>query len=290
MEKIVRILTDSTADIPQEIVNELGIWVVPLKVQIDGNRYLDGVDINTQEFYQKIEQIDHIATTSQPSPNDFMQSFEAMIEQGTKEILSIHVSSVLSGTYQSATLAAQMVQEKYKDIKIKTLDSQSVTFAMGQMVINAARAAKEGKSTDECVQIANQTKKNLRVYAYVDTLEYLQKGGRIGKASKLIGSLLNIKPIISLNEEGTVIPIDRVRGRKKAARRIFSLLSDEFPPKSRVQIGILSGIRREEGEEWLRILKEQYQVEDHVITNFGPTVSSHLGPYATGVVIVLLED
>lgn len=279
----VRIVTDSTADIPREVAQELEIEIVPLQVKIGEESYRDGVDVDAPTFYTKILASEELPTTSQPSPQEFAQAYQKCIAEGAEAILSIHLSSALSGTYQSSILAKELLQEE--QVKIVTMDSRNATFCTGQMVIQAARAAKAGLSLEICHQAALDMRKRQAIYAYVDTLEYLQKGGRIGKASSLVGSLLNIKPIISLDEEGTVIPIDRVRGRKKAAQRLFQLLQEHYPRGSKVDVALLHGQQKEEVEKWLHTLQEMYQIYEHRFVHFGPTISSHLGPVAFGILL-----
>jgi DegV family protein with EDD domain len=279
----VRIVTDSTADIPHGVAQELEIEVVPLQVKIGEHSYRDGVDLDAPSFYTKILASEELPTTSQPSPQDFTQAYQKCIAEGAEAILSIHLSSALSGTYQSSTLAKGLLADE--KVEIVTMDSRNATFCTGQMVIQAARAAKAGQSLEACQQVALDTRKGQAIYAYLDTLEYLQKGGRIGKASSLVGSLLSIKPIISLDEEGTVIPIDRVRGRKKAAQRLFQLLQEHYPRGSKVDVALLHGHQKDEVEKWLQTLQEMYDIHEHRFIYFGPTIAAHLGPSAFGILL-----
>lgn len=279
----VKIVTDSTADIPREVAEELEIEIVPLQVKLGEESYRDGVDLDARSFYTKLLASKELPTTSQPSPQDFTQAYQKCIADGAEAILSIHLSAALSGTYQSSILAKELLAEE--PVEIVTMDSCNATFCTGQMVIQAARAAQAGKPLEACQQAALETRKGQAIYAYVDTLEYLQKGGRIGKASSLVGSLLSIKPIISLDEEGTVIPIDRVRGRKKAAQRLFQLLQDHYPRGSKVNVALLHGHQKDEVERWLFTLQEMYQIHEHRFVHFGPTISSHLGPAAFGILL-----
>lgn len=209
----VQVITDSTADIPKDLVKELGISVVPLKVHLASESYLDGVNISSSEFYSRLKEIDQMPTTSQPSPSDFVEAYREAMENGSTEILSIHLSSAFSGTYQSATLAKSMVEG---EINVTVLDSKTASYAIGTIVVAAAQAAQEGKSMDECVAVARRVMESKEVYFLVDTLDYLQKGGRIGKASAVVGSLLNIKPILSINNDGEVYAVEKVRGKNKA--------------------------------------------------------------------------
>ncbi|MFC4076445.1 DegV family protein [Salinithrix halophila] len=270
----VHVVTDSTADIPESLREELGISVVPIKVHLGGHSYLDGVNLNTEEFYTRLKETEEIPTTSQPSPIDFVEAFREAAKDGETDVISIHLSSSLSGTYQSAVLAQSMVED---ELKVTVIDSKAAAFAIGMIVVEVARAAREGKTLDECVALANQLIGSQRIYFLVDTLEYLQKGGRIGKASAVVGSLLNIKPILSLNPEGVIFPADKVRGKNKAAARIQELLKEEFG-EGPVKVSVLTTDNPEEGDHWEEQLKEVFDVKETFRAEIGPGIGSHVGP------------
>lgn len=283
MGKVI-ILTDSAADIPREMISALDIEMVPFKVTVDGETFLDQVTLDTKQYYEKLRQAQTIPTTSQPSPHDFAAAYQRCIDRGATEILAILVSSALSGTYQSSLIAKEILKDQ--QVHIESMDSCNATFCLGQMVVNAARAAQEGKTIEQCKEIALQTRANQTFYFYLDTLEYLQKGGRIGKAASMIGSLLNIKPLLSLDSAGTVISIDKVRGRKKVARRIFELVEQQVAPGSPVQLTILHGESTQEAEVWLRKYEELYDVQEKQMVYIGSCVTTHVGPEALGVLLV----
>src|SRR5699024_1960943 len=169
--------------IPKDLVEELGISIVPLKVHLGNESFLDSINITPAEFYQRLQQAEEMPTTSQPSPIDFVEVYREAAKDGETDILSIHLSSSFSGTFQSALLAQSMVEDEFK---VTVIDSKTASFGIGMIVVEVARAAKEGKSLDECVAIAQRMIENHQVYFLVDTLEYLQKGGRIGQASALV--------------------------------------------------------------------------------------------------------
>lgn len=278
----VKVITDSTADIPAELVQELDIKVVPLKVHMGGTSYLDGVTIQPGEFYRKLSESSDLPTTSQPSPIDFVEVYREAAKEGDTDILSIHLSAALSGTYQSALLAKSMVESEFK---VTVLDSKKASYAIGMIVVAVARAAKAGKSIDECVALANRMIEQEQVLFLVDTLDYLHKGGRIGKASALVGSLLNIKPILTLNEQGEVDPIDKVRGASKAEARVFELLREKVAAGGPVTAAVVHAERREKAEEWGAKLREQYEVKELTITDVGPVIGTHTGPGTLGVIL-----
>ncbi|GGA33266.1 fatty acid-binding protein DegV [Kroppenstedtia guangzhouensis] len=276
----VQVITDSTADIPKHLIEELGIVVVPLKVHLSGESYLDGVTISPSQFYERLKESDEMPTTSQPSPIDFVEAYREAAKDGNVDILSIHLSSAFSGTYQSALLARSMVEDEFK---VTVVDSKKASYAIGMIVVEVARAAKEGKSLDECVAIANRLIEEEQVFFLVDTLEYLQKGGRIGKASAVVGSLLNIKPILSISPEGEVFPVDKVRGKAKAISRIFEMLKENLPEGAK-DVAVLYTDNREEADKWADRLKETFQVDHVEYTEIGPVIGAHVGPGTIAVV------
>jgi DegV family protein with EDD domain len=278
----VKVVTDSTADIPAELAQELEISVVPLKVHLQGQSYLDRVDIQPETFYKKLEESGELASTSQPSPIDFVETYRAIAKDGNTDLLSIHLSSAFSGTFQSALLAKSMVEE---DFKVTVIDSKKASYAIGMIVVEAARAAKEGQSLDECVDLVNRMIDEMGVYFMVDTLEYLHKGGRIGKASALVGSLLNIKPILSINESGEVFALDKVRGKSKAEARIFELIREKAGNKGLKKAAVCHANRLEEAQRWAERLRTEFQAEDVVITQIGPVVGAHVGPGTIAVIV-----
>lgn len=280
----VRVFTDSAADIPKELVAELDITVIPIKLHMDGQTYIDGVTLKAEEFYKRLPDASAFPTTSQPSPMDFSEAYRSALGEDV-EILSIHLSSALSGTYQSAVLAKSMLEEE--NLHVTIMDSRSATYGLGMTVVAAARAAKEGKSLEECMRVAQYYIDNQKIVFTVDTLEYIQKGGRIGKAAALVGTLLNITPVLSLDEQGEVASIDKVRGKGKVLGRVMELLQQKVPPGP-VSIGILHGNNEEGAKRWQEKLIEIYEVKECVISCLGPSIGTHAGPGAVAAVVVPL--
>ncbi|KXG43707.1 DegV family protein [Tepidibacillus decaturensis] len=271
----VYVVTDSTADIPKELAQSLGITVVPLKVHMQNQTYLDGETITPNVFYEKLKQSDELPTTSQPSPMDFVKTYQKLANGNEAKIISIHLSAALSGTVQSALLARSMVEEE--GIEVAVLDSKKASYSIGIIVVGVAEAVKAGKSFEEAIQIAEELIKDTQVYFLVDSLTYLHKGGRIGRASSLFGSLLNIKPILSLNDQGEVFAIDKVRGRNKATAKIIEMLMD-YAKDQKVRVGISHAINLEEAQKLEQLVREKMNVQDFVITEIGPVIGTHVGP------------
>lgn len=279
----VFVVTDSTADIPKQIVEELGITVVPLKVHFGEETYLDGVSIDAEQFYKKLETADRLPTTSQPSPLDFVNVYKA-IAQGKENvhIISIHISSALSGTYQSAAIAKSMMDE---NISVTVIDSKKASYAMGTIVVSVAQYAKSGASAKKCIELANYLVEHTHVYFLVDTLHYLQKGGRIGKASALLGTLLDIKPILSLDDAGEVYAKDKIRGSKKAFSKIVELLKEDSEKYKKVRISLVHAAALPQAQEAIEELKKQFDVSSILIADIGAVIGTHVGTGTIGIIL-----
>lgn len=204
----VKIVTDSLSDIVSDIAGDLGVTVVPLYVRFGETVYRDRVEITTDEFYHRLVHDDVLPTTTQPSPGDFLDVFNKLAKE-TNEILVITVSSKLSGTYQSALQAKSMVEGK---CRIEVIDSLTVAMGLGLMVISAVGAAQAGASLDELADSVRKTMSRSHLIMFFDTLKYLAKGGRIGKAQGFLGSLLSVKPLLTV-KDGEMAPLTRVRSR-----------------------------------------------------------------------------
>lgn len=278
----VRIVTDSTADIPEEIRQELGIEMIPLKVHFGSEVFKDGVTMRAEQFYEKLAEAKELPTTSQPSPVDFLDIYKKLAEEPGTEIISIHLSSAFSGTYQSAVLAKSLLEEK---VKITIVDSKSASYGIGVLAVAAAQAVKQGKSAAECLALIDRLRKQTKLYFLVDTLEYLQKGGRIGKASAVLGSLLNIKPILTIDEEGMVAPVDKVRGQKKAIARIVEMLREEVP-SNEVKLVVAHANAPETADELAALLKKQFEKEQVLYTILGPVIGTHVGPGTVAAFVI----
>lgn len=281
MNQKVKVVTDSTADIAESVREELDIAMVPLKVHLEGETFLDGITLHPQEFYKRLKQADELSTTSQPSPNEFAKAYREVAGDGKHDIISIHLSAALSGTYQSAVLAKSMLED---ELHIEVVDGKKASYATGMIVVAVAEAAKAGKNLEECRALAERLIKEMRVYFMVDTLHYLQKGGRIGKASALLGALLNIKPILKLDEEGEVAPEEKVRGKKKAMARIYSKFQ-EYAGDDPVRVGLLHADAESEAASVEQTLKERLNISRLHIAELGPVIGTHAGPGTIGIAV-----
>lgn len=277
----VIIVTDSTADIPADLTKELGIHVVPLKIHFGEDSYEDGVDLSAGEFYEKLSKESVMPTTSQPTPNQFEEVYRSLYKEENKDIISIHLSSKMSGTFQSAYIAQQTIGE---EIPLEVVDSKRASYALGVIAVEAAQLAAAGSAKAEIMERINEMLQETKVYFMVDTLEYLKKNGRIGKASALMGSLLKIKPILSLTEEGEVYPFEKVRGSKKAEQRILAELTKQFNGKP-LHVGISHAEAEKEADQFMSKIREQFDLQQEVITNIGPVIGAHVGPGTLSIAV-----
>jgi DegV family protein with EDD domain len=278
------ILTDSASDIDASVRQSLGIVAVPLKVMFGSETFQDGVTISSTAFFEKLKQSNVLPTTSQPSPLEFAEAYKAIYEQHGKgvQIISILLSGALSGTYQSAVIAKSMLEE---EIDITVIDSRKASYVHGMICVEVAKAAQEGKSKQQILDMIDRYLDEVQVYFIVDTLEFLQKGGRIGRASAVIGSLLNIKPILTLDPAGYVTAFDKVRGTKKALNRTIDALQ-EYASGKPVKIAVLHSTVPDQAGEVLQRIKDEFDVVDSHLEEVGPVIGTHTGPGLLGIVMV----
>jgi len=278
----VAIVTDSTADLPPPLRDRHGITVVPLNVHFGDEIFRDQVEITTDEFMARLERSRTLPTTSQPSPGLFEQTFRRLASDHDA-IVSVHISAKLSGTVASARLARDAVRDL---IPVTVVDSQSASMGLGFQAIRAAELAAAGHAPADIARQLAVDAADYRVAFFADTLEYLQRGGRIGRAAGLAGSLLNLKPLLQI-EHGEVVPFERTRTR---ARAIDGLI--EFA-RARPRIGRLSVVHCTTPDDAARLaarLGELLSIERIVVAQLGPVLGSHVGPGALGVIVAAGEE
>ncbi|WP_411343068.1 DegV family protein [Paenibacillus sp. WLX1005] len=268
------IVTESTADIPAELIKQYNIQIIPLRLFFGQDNYADGVDITSSEFYDKLAAASQLPTTSQPSPADYAAAYERLLtEDPEREIVSIHLSSGLSGTYQSATIGRSMTEQPER---ITVIDSKSASYGYGLAVVHAARLAQEGLSPRAIEADVHRLLAERELYFLVDDLEYLRKGGRIGRASAMIGTLLNVKPILSIDENGVIYPVEKVRGQKKAMLRIVEMMKQKLTAR-KIHLALGHTANRESCEPLLQLLKQHYEIGELVYSEIGPVIGTHTG-------------
>jgi len=273
----IKIVTDSSADLPAELVQELGITVVPLYVRFGDEVYRERVDITEDEFYQKLLHGTVHPVTIQPSPQDFANVYQKLSPEADG-IVSIHISSKLSGTCNSALQGKKMIE---KGCPIEVVDSQSITMGLGLIDIVAATAAKAGEGLQQVVEEAKQAIPNTRVLGLLDTLKYLLLGGRIGKAKALLGSILKVKPMIAL-KDGEVVPAGQARTRTKGIQRLFDFVKDT----SNIQdLAILHSTTPDEAQTLAERVDPIFTKERIKFARLGTTLGVHGGPDFLAVAI-----
>lgn len=275
----VAIVTDSTAYIPQDLREQYGVTVVP-QVLIWGEKtYEDDIDIKPDEFYQKLQTAKVMPTTSQVSVPNMQKAFSGLLEKGY-DVLGIFISSKLSGTIQSALQGRELLEKDKEHVEI--VDSQTTAMAMGFQVLTVARAAAQGASLAECKALAEKTRAHTGVYFVVDTLEFLHRGGRIGGAQRLLGTALNLKPLLTVRD-GKVEAVERIRTKAKAIERLIEIISEQTAGKNPVRVATLHANAEAEAREILGRISNLTNASESVFTSVSPVVGTHTGPGTVGI-------
>jgi DegV family protein with EDD domain len=273
----IAIVTDSTAYIPKDLVDRYEIAVAPQLSIWGETTYLDGIDIQPSEFYERLKTAKVMPTTSQATVAYFHKIFEPLVEEG-RPIITITISEKLSGTLQSAQQAKEMLPGG----KIELIDSGSAAMECGFQVLAAARAAEAGKSFEEVVALAREAKDHTGVYFVVDTLEFLHRGGRIGGAQRLIGTALSMKPILVV-ANGQIEPFETVRTKKKAFERLLDIIEGEVTGKPNLRLASLHAAADEDARYLLEEASRRLNPIERVISEVSPVVGTHVGPGTVGL-------
>lgn len=270
----VAVITDSTAYLPNEIIKKYHITITPLSIIWEDNNYLDGVDIQPSEFYERLSNSKVMPTTSQVTIAAMKNAFEGLLEQGY-DVLGIFISSKFSGTVQSAIQAREMISGATG--KIAIVDSLSTTMAMGWPVLSTARAAQSGEKLPACQKIAEAARDHSGVLFVVETLEYLRRGGRIGGAQALLGTVLNIKPVLEMRD-GQIQPLEKIRTKTKALERLLELVVERIGGKKPVSLATVHANAEAEASSLLEAACAQLNPVESFCCPLSPVVGSHAGP------------
>ena len=273
----IAVVTDSTCDLPRQLVKEHNIHVVPQVLIMGTKTWRDGVDIDPPAFYELLQSSSDFPASSQPSVPDFTEVF-ATLAGDVDGIAAILVSDELSGTLNSA----RMAKESLPDVPIEIVDTRSVSMQLGFIVLAAARAAAAGADLQTVADTARAMAGHASVYFVVDTLEYLHRGGRIGAASRLFGTALNLKPLLSI-KDGIVQPVTKVRSRRKALATLVQLLDEELAGKERIQMSVLHVAAPDEADRLAEQMVDRYHPAEMIHAECGPVVGTHAGPGTLGV-------
>lgn len=279
MSSKIALITDSTCDLPESYLKKYEIQVVPLTIIWEGEAFLDGVDLQPEEFYQRLEADSSLPTTSQPTPQQILEIYQQVLDQGAEEILAITISSAMSGTYASASQAAEML-----DHPVRVLDSRSNSMSLGWQVLSAARAREAGGDLDAMIHAADTARSSMVYIITLDTLEYLHKGGRIGGASHFIGNLLNLKPQILVNHQtGEVEGGRRSRTRKKALADLYSDFFSQVDLDKKLRVAVLHNAALEEARKIADRIEREIQPEELILSIVSPVLGVHTGPRAVAL-------
>ncbi|MTI95980.1 MAG: DegV family protein [Firmicutes bacterium] len=276
----IALVTDSTADLTSELIEEFDVHVVPLGVNF-GDEYFAAHQLTPTEFYRRLASAEALPTTSQPAPEDFMNIYNKLLEK-YDEVISIHLSTALSGTLNAARVAKDALDQA----RIHLVDSRSISLGVAVMVQEAARGIREGLASAAIVEAVGKVRQRTETLFTLNTLEYLQKGGRIGKVSGLVGSLLNIKPIIRVNDEGIYVPAGKARSQDRALDCLAKNFKQLANGRAAVQIAVAHGAAREAAQRLQTAMEEAFSVKASIFTEVGPVIGVHTGPGTVGVAVV----
>ncbi len=274
----IAIVADSTCDLTEEIIEKYRIKILPLKVIYSDGEYKDRIDITPEEIYERFHE--EIPTTSLPSPEDAIKLFNGLQEEGYTHIIVVTISSAISGTMNMI----RNVANSFENMTFELIDSKSLTMGSGFPVLEGAKELEKTQDFEKTVEKIKEVIKKTDVYYVVKTLDYLKKGGRIGKVEGTIGELLNIKPIISINEDGVYYTYRKIRGRNKSIEELYEIIKERAMDK-KVNVAIAHGNAYEESQALLSKVKELPNVKETVFTQISPVLVVHTGPGLIGVVI-----
>jgi DegV family protein with EDD domain len=276
----MKIITDSTADLSRDLYQKYDIGMVPLTIRLGERTWLDFHDIEPDEYYTMLRSSKAFPTTSQPSPQDFIDAFGPFMAKG-EPILSIHISSKLSGTYQSAALA----RSHFPEARVEVVDSLQASLGLGMMILLCAEKASSGASFESVVDFARGLTRKVKTYFSVDSLEYLQRGGRIGKAQAFLGTLMKIKPLLKL-VEGEVQPVEKIRTTERLLNRFVELAENEAREGSRLRLSVAES---DNGDVVTGLLERLMKIPGISLVHrckLGGVITSHGGPGTFGISFV----
>jgi DegV family protein with EDD domain len=277
MANSVAIVSDSTAHLPKDWVEKYNLKIAPSVVIWDGDELRDGVDITADEFFNRLANSATMPTTSQPTPAYFKSIYEELLAEG-KDILGVHISHKLSGTFASAEQAKAL----FPEANIENVDTLSAAMGEGWPLLMAVRAAQAGKSLNECKEIVEEASKHTGILLTVETLEFLHRGGRIGGASRLVGTMLSLKPILEVID-GRIEPNENVRTRKKSLNRLVELAVEKIGDRRPVYMAVIHANAIDDAEHVMEMLGEKLPLKARVVTSVAPTVGTHTGPGTVGI-------
>ncbi len=279
----VAIVTDSAASIPEALIQSLHIHWVPYYIHRGEEVLRDLVSIQRDAFYKWLPTAKELPKTASPGPGDYITMYEALAkEEGVEEIVSIHMTPKGSGAYQAAMAAKSVIQEMLPHLRVEVIDTLNVSMCQGWMVVEAARAAVAGKSLPDIVGLVKGMMPVSRMIQTADTLKYLYMGGRIGRAKHLLGSLLNIKPLIGM-EDGVIVPLGQARSRAKAYQAMVDMVESAVGRLGKIKIAYVHAAAQEEAERIRKLFEERLTCVESLVAELSPALGVHTGPGTAGV-------
>lgn len=269
----IRVIADSSSDIPRALIQELDITIVPTPVIFGEEKFGDGVDFTATEFYERMARSSSLPRTSQPEPTAYLEPFRAAHKAG-QSVICVCLSSGLSGGFQSAELA----RREFPEADITVIDSKAASMGFGLLVIQLAKDLRAGLSKEEAIKRLEDRKSRLYSFFTLNTLENLKKGGRITAVAAVFGSMLNIKPVLHLNLEGRIEIVDKVRGREKALAKLVELARESAPDLAGATVGLSHAYCPEDAEAFAKRVREELGVGEIVLGEIGAAIGTHTGP------------
>ncbi len=277
---MIKIVVDSTCDLPQELYQRYDLTVIPINIQFGADTYRDQVDIDRQTFLQKIDESGKLPQTSQPSAGQFLECYQQLADKGATDILSIHVTAKLSGTLQSAQLAGEMIADR---VRVHPFDSACGSAGVGFLALEAARMAEKGKSVEEILERLRTVRPRIQILLTVKDLRFAQLSGRVGKLQGSLAALLNIKPIIVL-EDGMIDVAEKVRTRSKAIERMLEIMVERIGTAAPVNLATIQSESAELGAELLERARAVFDCQESFVVNLTTALVVHFGPGTLGLV------
>jgi DegV family protein with EDD domain len=286
----IAVLTDSCASIPEVLLKELNIHVVAYYLHRGQEVLRDLVTIQRDEFLRWLETAKALPTTASPGPGDYLQAYEQLVkERGADQIVSIHMTSAASGAYQAAKVAQSMAQEQMPEVRIEVIDTRNVSMCQGWIVIEAARAALAGVSLETILERIKKMIPITHMLQTADTLKYLYMGGRIGLAKNLLGSLLNIKPLIGM-ADGVIVPLGQARSRGRVYQMMADRIATAVGPLGKIKIAYTHAGARQEVEKIRALVEKRLACVETIVAELSPVLAVHSGPGTAGLCYYPVED
>jgi DegV family protein with EDD domain len=272
----VTVITDSANDLPNKYLERYGVKFAPLSITFDKESFYDRVTLTYEDFYKRMHEMDELPRTSQPSPEAFYNLMKEAIDQGYEAVV-ITLSSGLSGSHNSACLAKDMFTEQMQK-KIHIVDSLTASMGQGLLVLKAARLSEEGESAEKIAKVVIESRSCIKSIFTVDTFEYLLKGGRVTKVQAFFGTVLDIKPILHLDSQGKIFPMEKVRGKKKALIRMLEMLEEMGNEAKNTTLGISHFLSEDDALRIANKMKERFKIKEVVVGKLSASIGTHVGP------------